>query len=706
MGSLHQPAARGAAAGTLVGLCFGYLELAVGCGLAGAFPSVGERLPAPNVIAEVLLADAGIGALLGVLAGALMGRARRARASILAAAVVAGGLATVGLLAFLLGKTQLLYTAWGTWRGPLLVAGGVAGLLAGSVFALLQSRVPSRLVAQHEALAACVLGLLGFLAVWTPAAGAELLSGKPLLPLLRPWPLALVPWLVLAGGSLARHPARHLAGAAAFATTLGILFVPAIRSGRPDELAPAQPDTAVGAAPVILIVADTLRADHLPTYGYSRNTAPHLDAFARRASVFERCISPSPWTVPSHASLFTGLYPRSHGAHLSPERRTERLGLPEELETLAESFRAAGYRTFGAAANTWLRAGSGFEQGFEAWDDAQRRRPLLPPLVVPIVRALASAPGTPEWLDRVDQQLSRLVLPYPSFDEMAASARRWIAQAGDQPFLLFVNAMETHDPFKPPEPFASAWPGRGSRGVPFHHVRERVMRGEWELEPWMRDHLVSQYDGEISSLDHQLGAFFDWLHESGVFERSWIVVTSDHGEHLGERGLLWHRVSLFDPLVHVPLLVKRPGQTVGERAGGKVQLVDILPTLLGAAGLPVPPGVQGKSLWEPRDAAFAELYRDSWIVEEHGERYDRDLLSYEDGRWKLIRSSDGSEELLDLEADPATDRGVAGSPPQTRERLAEQLERFLEKLPRPEAREDKALDEASRERLRELGYIE
>ena len=690
----------------LVGLTYGYLELAVGCGVAGAFPSAEERLPSLEVVAAVLLFDAGLGALLGLLAQGLPPRTRPARAWTRAAALAAGGLAIAGLMSFLLWKTDVLFTAWGSRRGPLLVAGSVGGLLAACVLGLVVARVPSRLLQERKASAASTLGLLAYLAVWAPAAGAEALASRSLPPLLGSWIGALVPWMLLLAGSWSRKGGGGLSQWAAVAAALAVLLVPAMRSGRPLDLPATGAAGAGSGPPVILIVADTLRADHLPTYGYPRNTAPHLDALARQAHVFERCTSPSSWTVPAHASLFTGRFPRSHGAHLSPERSTERLGLPRELDTLAESLEAAGYRTFGAAANPWLRAGSGFEQGFEVWDDAQRIRPIVPPLVMHAVRGLAEVRGTPDWLDRADQHLTRLRLPYPSFAEMAHSARRWIHQAGDRPFLLFFNAMEPHDPFEPPEPFASAWPGNTTRELPFHHVRERVMRGDWELEPWMRDQLVSQYDGEISSLDQQLGDFFDWLREEGIFDRAWIVITSDHGEHFGEHGLLWHRVSLYDPLVHVPLLVKQPQQTRGERVDGKVQLVDILPTLLEAAGISVPAGVQGASLWHPRDTAFAELYRDRWIVEEHGERFDRDLVSYEEDRWKLIRRSEGSDELYELQVGTASERERLVNRPELTERLALQLDSMLAELPRADTRSGPAPDPEQLERLRDLGYVE
>jgi arylsulfatase A-like enzyme len=234
------------------------------------------------------------------------------------------------------------------------------------------------------------------------------------------------------------------------------------------------------------------------------------------------------------------------------------------------------------------------------------------------------------------------------------------------------------------------------------------MSGREEIDPRMVKHLVSQYDGEIAHLDAQLGDFLDALREAGVYDRSWIVMTSDHGEHFGERGLLWHRTSLYDELLRVPLIVKAPGQTVGRRETGTVQPSDLMPTLLRANGIEPPAVVHARGLDKSRDRAFAEVYHDRWIVENHGEVWARDLVTYERAGRKLVLSSRGEVEVYDAGRRPAKPRTTNEDVPEPDEaQLRQEFEALIAELPGPpgEGRSEGPAKDTLR-RLRELGYVE
>jgi arylsulfatase A-like enzyme len=465
-------------------------------------------------------------------------------------------------------------------------------------------------------------------------------------------------------------------------------------------------------APVILIVLDTLRADHLGLYGYPRDTSPALDEFASAATVFERCISTSSWTVPAHASILTGLYPRSHGSHLKSGVNSAELGLAAALRTLPEVLKEAGYQTGAVVANSWLRAGSGFEQGFGWFEDSKRHPLLLDPWMWMFANVVSETIGPSSWIDSILGAFKPIFTPYPTFEEMASSAIDWIDRSPERPFFLFMNAMEAHDPFEPPPPFRDRWAGRHPGRVPFHHVRAQTLRGEHLIDQRLLEHFVSQYDGEIAYLDRQLGRFFDELRVAGVFDQSWIIITSDHGEHFGEHGLLWHRTSLYRELVHVPMIVKRPNQLIGDRVGSLVQLTDIMPTLLRENDIPLSDRLpEDAGLWSERTTAFSELYYDEWIVNEHGPDAARSLFSLETANEKLIfsKGETAAIEVYDVNKDPGELENLAASRPDAASRLADRLDRFVDSLPDPpttSGRSEDELDEATLRRLRSLGYVE
>ncbi len=317
--------------------------------------------------------------------------------------------------------------------------------------------------------------------------------------------------------------------------------------------------TALNAeAPLVIVyLVDALRADHLPLYGYSRDTAPELTRFARDGVVFDQAIAASSWTKPSVASLFTSLLPRDHACvrFCTP--------LDPGLVTLAERLREQGYGTGAVVVNPHVGAKNmQFDQGFDQFEALR-------------------VGGRAEQV--VDKALAFL------------DARR------GQPTFLYVHTMDTHAPYRPPSPFDRRFPPFPAPG------REAAQPFSDYKEPADLDRIVGQYDGAIAYGDREFGRFVGALRERGLYDRAMIVFLADHGEEFLDHGGWEHGRTLFDELIRVPLVAKYPrGREAGRRVARQVQLVDVLPTILESQGLPVPVGIVGRPLDESFDATGPE----------------------------------------------------------------------------------------------------
>jgi len=405
---------------------------------------------------------------------------------------------------------------------------------------------------------------------------------------------------------------------------------------------------------VVLIVLDTVRAQNLPLYGYDRQTAPNLERFARDAVTYDVAITPGTWTVPAHGALFTGVLPSFHGAERVPGARILTTPVNPQLRTLAEILRDAGWRTGAFIGNaTYVTGILGFARGFDVFADR-----------LPDNRA----PG------------------------VVGAAIDWFAASQQQAFL-FINILDPHEPYEPPAPFDTRFPGRNDHDGSY--LTNRVFAGE-AVTPAMRTHFLSQYDGEIAYSDEALEALFARLRELDRYESSLIVVTSDHGEHFGEHGIAGHGNGVYEPLLRVPLLVKYPANRgAGTRVERRVSTLGVFATILDAASLARPPGTQAIPLDQPHPV---------WL-EEIDFGGNRVIVGY-DGPWKLVqrRKPDATQTLLyDLASDPDELRPVqdATAAPVLRERLL-----TFAALPRPNNEAPPPVIEPERERqLRALGYI-
>jgi arylsulfatase A-like enzyme len=321
---------------------------------------------------------------------------------------------------------------------------------------------------------------------------------------------------------------------------------------------------------VVVYLVDTLRADHLPLYGYARDTAPELTRFAQDAVVFDQAIASSSWTKPSVASLLTSLPPRDHGCvqFYTP--------LDPALVTLAERMRDHGYATGAVVVNSLVLARDmHFDQGFSYF---------------------APAPAPQRAGQAVDAALEFL------------DARR------GQPALLYVHTMDAHTPYLPPPPFDRKYQPHPEPG------RSASEPSDYK-EPIDRDRIVAQYDGAVAYGDQEFGRLLRGLRERGLYDSALVVFLSDHGEEFLDHWGWVHGHTLFDELVRVPLVVKYPGRReAGRRVARQVQLIDVLPTILKSQGIAAPVGIAGEPLEEsfeakgPERVAVLETKYREWVA--------------------------------------------------------------------------------------------
>jgi arylsulfatase len=349
---------------------------------------------------------------------------------------------------------------------------------------------------------------------------------------------------------------------------------------------------------VVLICLDTVRADHLGSYGYSRPTTPAIDALAGRALVFTRASATAGWTKPSVPSFLTGTYPCQHGVYegsaFSEAGEVTDL-LPAEALTLAEAFQQSGYGTAAFVHNAQLRAGNGFEQGFEVYQQAE-------------LDARALRWHGLDWLD----------------------AR---GASGDaRPFFLYLHFLDAHWPYSAPEEwvtrFAPAQATQRFRGRESRALYSAINAGEHVMTADDRAALVALYDGALAYLDSELGRLFAGLELRGLAADTIVCIVADHGEEFGEHGKVGHGHGLWESLLHVPWILAVPGRGA-ERHDGLVSLIDLFPTLLAAAGIEPPAGHEGVDrLAEPRAARA--------ILAEH-KAPDRYFQTLRVGDEKLLR---------------------------------------------------------------------
>ena len=446
----------------------------------------------------------------------------------------------------------------------------------------------------------------------------------------------------------------------------GVMMVnPVIRSPEKKVIRPVDRSSTRQRPNILLYVVDTLRADHLGVYGYSKPVSPELDRFATDATVFDNCVAQSSWTRAAMASIFTGLWPAKHSANGRKDK------LDPEATTLAELLQEAGYATVATVRNWNVFPVFGFRQGFENFQPVPKGKAGR-------VTALMES-----WLD---------------------------TEADGRPFFLYAHTVDPHGPYRPPEQFRDRFfepgqevldldrhPGFKATGELSRQEQEKVVR-----------HLLSLYDGEIASNDQAFGELITVLEDRGLLDQTLIIYVSDHGEEFLEHGTWEHGRNLFAENLNVPLIIRFPDRGRGERVAAVVQHIDLLPTILEYVGLPIPDWVEGRSVLplvseeeEPPASrlAFSFLHLDGLP--------NRSLV---DGDWKLIErvSDDGVviwTALFNRRRDPGDGRNLVQEFP-IRVRFMEMLLGAKVAEGSLLTTEEAVLDQRTEEALRALGYLQ
>ena len=406
---------------------------------------------------------------------------------------------------------------------------------------------------------------------------------------------------------------------------------------------------------VLLISIDTCRADHLGCYGYPLDTTPNIDAIASEGIVFEQALSPQPFTLPAHCTMLTGTIPPYHGVIDNTDYK-----LNERDVTLAELLQEEGYLTAGFVSSFIMDSRFGLGQGFDLYDDD-----------------FEEASHTMD----INQQ---------SGGKTTQDTIEWLRTHKDEKNFVFLHYYDPHFTYEPPEPFASKL-----RNVPPpENVTTRFEQA-----------LFDGYAGEIAYTDHCIGQVVDELRELGLYDSTMIIITSDHGEMLGQHGEGFHGYFIYQPAIRVPLIFKLPRLSKHRRITSTVGLVDIVPTVCSLLGIDLSTPVQGHDLSPCFDSDWLPPSdRHLFCQSLEPTKYNANsLLGVVTDRYKYIKTT--RSELYDLAEDPDELNNIAVEQADRSQTMEERLRQILQETNRGKEDGKEHLDNQTRERLESLGYI-
>lgn len=461
---------------------------------------------------------------------------------------------------------------------------------------------------------------------------------------------------------------------------------------------------------IVLVILDTLRCDHVSCYGYERETTPFVDSLAREGILFEYCTATAPWTLPSHASMFTGTYPSRHRIGFT------NMALPPNLTTMAEFLQREGYQTVGLSSNTWLRSESGLDRGFEAFhlvnESSKHQETKIQKALFYVKKKLRqyfSDRGAARTKDILQSWLARRRDP-------------------DRPLFLFINYLEPHLPYNPPRAYR-----RKFARFDTHEVNQDAWAyfvGEKRMTDKDFEVLKDLYDAAINYNDDQFRQLWHVLQDAGALEDTVAIITSDHGENLGDHRLMDHQYSLHETLLHVPLILwsnSRHLEFGARKIATPVQLCDILPTLTqltnphaslleaqcqGYSFLPYL--VRGDSATKIRTWSAAEYLEPNLRIFKRRfpsfdyTAFDVRLRAFTRRNYKYIISDSGREWLYDLATDPSELHDLHTRKPEICTEMRQGLEEELGSawMPNNEELSELEFDDPDVvERLRSLGYL-
>jgi arylsulfatase A-like enzyme len=413
---------------------------------------------------------------------------------------------------------------------------------------------------------------------------------------------------------------------------------------------------------LILISIDTLRADHLGCYGYPRPTSPAIDQLASEGVVFKNVMATSPWTLPSHGSMLTGMYPSRMSLNSYESK------LPSTATTLSMLLAKNGFKTAAVVNSIFLRQKHGFDRGFDYF---------------------VATPGINDSAPSIIK-LSKL----------------WMRHQGQQPFFLFIHIFDAHSSYFPhkkyKEKFVRPYKGPVNGSTSFLH---KIRNGEYEPQKEDVDHIIDLYDAEVRQVDDNLKDLFDYLRTSGVLDSSVVIISSDHGEEFLEHGGVFHGKTQYQELLKIPLIIRGPGIPSGRRISAVSSLVDVMPTALSLLGLPVPAALEGTSLvpmWKTGESGLTE--RSVFAEADHNNEQDNIKRAVRYQNYKLHYDLLTKKiELYDLAVDPFEQTDIAENHPQIVDRLFKKLTIFMQ--PPQKSKQIVPLSNGELEKLKSLGYM-
>jgi arylsulfatase A-like enzyme len=460
---------------------------------------------------------------------------------------------------------------------------------------------------------------------------------------------------------------------------------------------------------ILIVVMDATRADHLSSYGYGRKTSPNVDQLASQGVLYEQAIAAANWTLASMASIFTGLHVVQHGTSFHHQY------LEPRFVTMAQALQSHGYQTALFSAGGWVSETFGMNRGFDVFYNyvdgfewMRRFSKKVTPIenVISKVRQVALA-----------GELGKMTY------EMERDVRTWLHRdvQADKPFFAVAHFGDPHWPwFHHPK---YAWRNGNSPRM-FAPDGNKYMAGELELGAKDFQTMTDYYDGEVRFLDSYLGRLFNWMRAGGYLDNTLLVVTADHGEHLGDHKQMGHKLSVYESLLHVPLILYHPKYFAGgQRVSEAVQTLELLPTFLDVAGIDqsaIPYPLKGRSLrptsirGNPWPFTISEnLAPNLKRFERVSPNFDatpfkRDLRALRDTRngFKLIWSSDGRHELYNLVRDPQETRDLAAAEPERVRSMIYQLDTWLASVDAAQLEQlEPEMEQVVAQRLQDLGYF-
>ncbi|WP_158250827.1 sulfatase [Haloferax marisrubri] len=482
---------------------------------------------------------------------------------------------------------------------------------------------------------------------------------------------------------------------------------------------------------IILLVMDTARASTVSKM-LSDGHLPNIKKIAREGSKFDKCLTTGPWTLPSHASMFTGEYTSDHNSHAGNKN------FSPDGTVLAEYARKKGYQTIAYSNNTWVSPEFGFDTGFDEflvrWEVSNDSIDLSS-----IEKADSNRERLKLLVEKVKEDPKNSILNffyalylnfYHQNDSGAKRTNERLANYLDSddfssPFFLFVNYVEPHLPYDPPSKFKHRF-GVESGSEEVNQDPWRYLSGDVEMQDSEFKTLESLYKAELAYLDERLGELFDHLRSVGEYEDSVIIITGDHGENIGDYGFMDHQFCLYDSLINVPLICRHPDYFPQNMSfDGLVELRDIFPTILELLEVDIestPDHTSSNSLLFPDETSYSRDY----VIAEYLEpqpsqealseytvstdndlsQYDRALRCIRTESWKYLEGSDGTESLFDLTKPNGESVDVSKDNSDVISELRNKIKSKQGPLVRNPGDDNQEMREDTKQRLEDLGYLQ